>query len=137
MPKPSAHALWLVLLAAMAPALPAVAQTAAVVPPGVVATTNNPNLSVASVRLESGVRVSTVIGMAVYGDGADRLGEVDDLVMADDDKVTVAVIAMGGVLGIGSKLVVVPFSQLKRQTDRLVLPGATKDTLDAMPSLVY
>lgn len=106
-------------------------------PAGLVATTNNPNLAVATVKLENGTRASKLIGSAVYADGGDKVGTVDDLVMTGDNKVTVAVISMGGVLGVGSKLVAVPFEQLKPGTDRVDLPGVTKDGLNAMPSFVY
>jgi len=118
---------------------PALAQQAPAPPslPGVVATTNNPNLAVSAVRLESGQRLTRVIGASVFDDAGVRIGGVDDLVMTEGDKVSVAVIAVGGFLGMGSKLVAVPFGQLKRDGERLVLPGATKDKLEAMPSLTY
>ena len=106
-------------------------------PPGVVATTNNPNLAVAVVRMENGVRVSKLIGAAIYSDQNERIGSVDDLVMTENDKITVAVVAVGGFLGLGSKLVAVPFDQLKHDADHVVLQGATKETLDAMPNFVY
>ncbi len=122
------------LLAAFA--WPLAAQQA-VPPAGVQATTNNPNLAVASVRLENGVRASRLIGATVYSEQNERVGSVDDLVMTGDDKVTVAVISVGGFLGLGSKLVAVPFGQLKRDADRVVLPGASKDALNAMPNFVY
>jgi len=133
MRKTYALTCWLTLIAAA----PALAQAPAAPPPGVVATTNNPNLSVASVKLDNGLRASKIIGTAVYGDGAERLGTIDDLVVTEGDKVTVAVIAVGGVLGMGSKLIAVPYSQIKAEHERLLLPGVTKDTLNAMPSLVY
>ncbi len=134
-----------ITLAAALAAWPAAAQQAdqaaappaGAAPPGVVATTNNPNLAVASVRLESGVRASKLIGSAVYSEQNERIGNVDDLVMTENDKITVAVVSVGGFLGMGSKLVAVPFSQLKRDGDHMVLQGATKDTLNAMPDFVY
>ena len=106
-------------------------------PAGVVATTNNPNLTVASVKLENGIRASKVIGTAVYTDANEKVGVVDDLILTDGNKATVAIVAVGGVLGLGSKLVAMPFDQIKREADRVVLPGATKDSLAAMPSFVY
>ncbi len=125
------------LVAAMT-ALPVAAQQAdQAAPPGVVATTNNPNLSVASVRLENGVRTSKLIGSAVYSEQNERIGSVDDLVMTGDDKITVAIVSVGGFLGMGSKLVAMPFGQLKRDGDHVVLQGATKDSLNAMPNFVY
>lgn len=106
-------------------------------PAGLVATVNNPNLAVASVKLENGVRASKLIGATVYSEQNERVGSVDDLVMTEGDKVTVAVVSVGGFLGLGSKLVAVPFDQLKRDADHVTLPGATKDTLNAMPNFVY
>lgn len=124
------------ILAAALAALPAAAQQADQTA-GVVATTNNPNLAVASVRLENGIRAGKLIGATVYSEQNERIGSVDDLVMTEGDKVTVAVISVGGFLGLGSKLVAVPFGQLKHDADRLVLPGASKDALNAMPNFVY
>lgn len=129
-----------VIILTMSTVLPAAAQPAeptAAPPAGVTASTNNPNLAVASVRLENGIRAGRLIGATVYGEQSEAIGSVDDLVMTEGDKVTVAVISVGGFLGLGSKLVAVPFGQLKRDGDRLVLPGATKDALNAMPSFVY
>ncbi len=116
---------------------PAMAQQSAPSIPGVVATTNNPNLSVSAVRLESGQRLTQVISASVFNDGGERIGEVDDLVMTGDDKVTVAIIAIGGFMGLGAKLIAVPYQQLKRDGERLVLPGVTRDALEAMPNFSY
>lgn len=106
-------------------------------PAGVVATTNNPNLAVATVKLESGSRLSRIIGAAVHNEGGDRVGTVDDLIMTGDSRVTMAVIAVGGFLGLGAKLVAVPWPQLRLEAERVVLPGATTDMLNGMPSFTY
>ena len=126
----------MIVLSALVSAPVLAQQAAPASPPGVVPTTGNPNLSVAAVKLDGGVRASKVIGTPVYA-GADKVGSVDDLVMTNGNTVTVAVVAIGGVLGLGSKLIAVPFSQLKRDGDRMVLDGATKASIDAMPSLTY
>ncbi|MGI4943345.1 MAG: PRC-barrel domain-containing protein [Janthinobacterium lividum] len=123
----------LVLLAG--PALAQQAATPAI--PGVMATTNNPNLAVSAVRLDSGRRLSQVIGASVFNDAGERIGGIDDLVMVEGDKVSVAIIGIGGFLGMGAKLVAVPYQQLKRDGEKLMLPGVTKDVLDAMPSFSY
>ncbi|MBV8914152.1 MAG: PRC-barrel domain-containing protein [Acetobacteraceae bacterium] len=106
-------------------------------PPGVVATTNNPNLAVASVKLENGIRASKLIGASVRTDGDQEVGKVDDLVMTEGNKVTVAVVAVGGFLGLGSKLVAFPFDQLRISGDHVLLPGVSKDSLNAMPNFQY
>lgn len=145
MPKsPSARVLALASLIAGAALSAAAAQQAdapAPAPPqapaGVVATTNNPNLSVATVRLEHGSRISRVIGSAVHNEQNERVGTVDDLIMTDGNRVTMAVIATGGFLGMGAKLVAVPWAQLRPEADRVILPGATADTLNGMPTFTY
>lgn len=117
--------------------LSASAQQPAVTPPGLVATTNNPNLAVATVKLENGTRTSKIVGASVYTDGNEKLGTVDDVILTEGDKATVAIVAIGGVLGVGSKLVALPFTQLRREADKIVLTGVTKDALAAMPSFTY
>lgn len=127
--------------AAMPTATPtpgAAAAAPAAATPGVVATTNNPNLAVATVKLENGTRTSKIVGTSVYGDNStDSLGSIDDLILTEGDKVTVAIVSVGGVLGLGAKLVAIPFKQLTFANGKTTLPGATKDTLGAMPSFVY
>ena len=121
-------------------ATPGVAQTTpapAATVPGVSATTSNPNLAVASIKLDSGMRLSKIIGATVYGDSSKDLGKIDDLVITKGDQVTLAVVSVGGFLGVGSKLVAFPFKQLTMDGDRVTLPGVTADTLTAMPSFVY
>lgn len=119
-----------------APATPAPA-TPAPASSGVVATTNNPNLAVATLKLENGTRLSKVIGSSVYNETNDKIGAVDDLIMTTGDKVTMAIVSVGGFLGIGSKLVAVPWSQLRLDGDKTVMAGANKDTLNATPSFQY
>jgi len=106
-------------------------------PPGVTATTSNPNLAVASIKLENGKRLSTIIGATVYGQDAKELGKVDDLVMTGDNQVTLAVVSIGGFLGLGSKFVAFPFKSLTREGDRLILPGVTPESLNGMPNFQY
>ena len=109
---------------------------AAETPPPPASTANMP-LKVATVKLEKGLRASKVIGTAVYNDQNTKIGSVDDLILTDQDKVVVSIISVGGFLGIGSKLVAVPYDQLHRDNDKMILPGASKDALNAMPGFTY
>jgi sporulation protein YlmC with PRC-barrel domain len=84
------------------------------------------------------VRVSKVVGASVYNDQNQSVGSVDDLLMSDNDhKAATAVISVGGFLGMGAKLVSVPFDQLKIENDKIVMPGATKASLEGMPEYRY
>lgn len=125
------------LLLAMASASFAQTQTPASAAPGVTATTGNPNLAVASIKLDHGVRVSKIVGATVFTSDNKDLGKIDDLVMTRGDEVTLAVVSVGGFLGVGSKLVAFPYEDLKQDGDHLTLPGVTADSLNAMPSFEY
>jgi sporulation protein YlmC with PRC-barrel domain len=84
------------------------------------------------------VRVSKVVGASVYNDQNQSIGSVDDLLMGDNDhKAATVVLSVGGFLGMGSKLVSVPFDQLKIANDKIVMPGATKASLEGMPDYHY
>ncbi|MDP9095410.1 MAG: PRC-barrel domain-containing protein [Pseudomonadota bacterium] len=127
------------LLLATASAAGAQSQPAPATPtlPGVAATTSNPNLAVASIKLDHGVRVSKIVGATVFTSDNKDLGRIDDLVMTKGDEVTLAVVSVGGFLGLGSKLVAFPYRDLKQDGDRLTLPGVTMNSLNAMPSFEY
>jgi hypothetical protein len=84
------------------------------------------------------VRAAKVVGASVYNDQNQSIGAVDDVLMSDPDhKAATAVISVGGFLGMGSKLVSVPFDQLRIENDRIVMPGATKTSLQDMPEYRY
>ena len=133
------HIIRPLLAAALAFALvaPAVAQTAPAAP--LTPAAGNPNLSVASVRMADGVRASKMIGAGVNGGGDNaQLGSIDDLMMNASHAVVYAIVSVGAVMGIGGKLVAIPIGQLQPAADgKFSLPGATKDSLNAMPTFVY
>ena len=94
-------------------------------------------LAVATVKLDSGWRASKLIGAAVHNEQNQQIGTVDDLILTNENKVVVAVISVGGFLGIGGKLVAVPYDQIRMEQARPVLAGASKDALNALPSFTY
>jgi sporulation protein YlmC with PRC-barrel domain len=100
-----------------------------------------PDLAVASVKLQGGLRASKVIGSAVYNDQNEKVGSVDDLIMKDDNRIVMAIVSVGGFLGIGNKLVAVPYDQLHvemtKDATKIAMPGASKDSLIAMPTFTY
>ncbi len=87
--------------------------------------------------MASGYRSSVIVGSTVVNEKGDNIGQVDDLIIEPTDMVPYAVLAVGGFLGLGEHLVVVPFSSLKISPDKIALPGATKDALLAMPEFSY
>jgi hypothetical protein len=121
------------LLAAIA-AFPVSAQQPTTPPPS---GTGNPNLAVATVKLETGIRLSRIIGSTIYADPNTSIGTVDDLIMTPDNRVAMVIVSVGGFLGLGSKLVAVPYDQLKTEDGKTMLADVTKDSLKAMPNFTY
>ena len=60
-------------------------------------------------QVSAGYRASKVIGSTVLNDANESIGTIDDLLVSPDGKATYAVLSVGGFLGMGSKLVVVPY----------------------------
>ena len=78
-----------------------------------------------------------ILGKPVYNDKNERVGEVDDLIIAPDSSISYAMIGVGGFLGLGERQMAIPVSRFKHSEGRLVLPDATKEALQAMPSFQY
>ena len=78
-----------------------------------------------------------ILGKPVYNDKSEKVGDVDDLIIAPDSASSYAIIGVGGFLGLGERQVAVPANHLKHTEGRIVLPGATKEALQAMPSFQY
>jgi len=88
------------------------------------------------------MRASKIVGSSVYNDHNEKVGSIDDLVIGND-KTLNAVVSVGGFLGIGSKMVEVPFDKLQfgnekgSSDNRVVMPGVSKDSLSSMPDYHY
>ena len=87
--------------------------------------------------LATGYRTSKVVGSTVVNEADVTVGTIDDLIVTPGEKVPFAVLSVGGFLGIGTKYVVGPFSSLQVKDKKMVLPGATKDSLMALPEFKY
>jgi sporulation protein YlmC with PRC-barrel domain len=85
----------------------------------------------------TGYRVSKVVGSTVVNEANETVGTIDDLIVTPSEQVPFAVLSVGGFLGMGTKYVVVPYNALKIQDKKMVLPGATKDSLKALPEFKY
>jgi len=85
----------------------------------------------------TGYRVSKVVGSTVVNEANETVGTIDDLIVTPNEVVPFAVLSVGGFLGMGTKYVVVPYSALKVEDKKMVLHGATKDSLKALPEFKY
>jgi hypothetical protein len=80
---------------------------------------------------------SDVYKASVYDPAQHKIGDIDDLVMNKDGTISMAVIGVGGFLGVGQKDVAIPFSELKVASNNdktwFVL-NRTKDDLKNAPA---
>jgi len=96
-------------------------------------------MAVDSATARSARRASKVIGANVYNENNESIGEVDDILIPPGGGSPLAVISVGGFLGIGAKLVAVPYDRLQSasNSNRWTLAGATKDSLTNLPTFTY
>ena len=78
-----------------------------------------------------------IFGSPVYNDLNERIGSVDDIIVAFDKSVSYAIVNAGGFLAVTKHDVAVPVSKLKLIDGKLVLPGATRDALKDVPPFEY
>jgi hypothetical protein len=78
-----------------------------------------------------------ILGRAVFNDQNEKIGAIDDIIIAPDKSVSYAIIGAGGFLGVARHNVAIRVSQLKVDGDKLVLPGATKQALKDAPEFEY
>lgn len=87
--------------------------------------------------LATGYRSSKVVGSTVYNEAKEDIGKIDDLIVTSKDSVPYAVLSVGGFLGMGAHHIVVPASALDVVDGRMMLRGASKDSLKALPNYSY
>ena len=85
----------------------------------------------------TGYRASKIVGSDVYNQAGETIGTVDDVIVSNDGKVPYVVLAVGGFLGMGKRLVVVGSSSLSIKDGKIQLAGATRDELRALPEFKY
>ena len=77
---------------------------------------------------------------SVYDPSNSKIGEIEDVLLSPDGKVSALIVGVGGFLGMGEKDVALPFSAVKHTTrdGKVYLTlDTTKDALKAAPGLKY
>ncbi|MBI1204648.1 MAG: PRC-barrel domain containing protein [Rhodopseudomonas sp.] len=88
-------------------------------------------------------RGSKLIGATVYGPDNKSIGDINDVLIANDGKINAVVIGVGGFLGVGEKNVAVPFDKLnvtrKAESASIdkVSVSYSKDELKNAPKFAY
>ena len=87
---------------------------------------------------DSHVRAGEIIGMSVVSAEGDEVGEVNDLIFDDQNKLTGMVVGVGGFLGIGEKWIGIDWTKAELRADpesgkERIFVGLTKADLEAAP----
>lgn len=73
----------------------------------------------------------------VENEQREKVGEIEDLIIAKDKSISAVIISTGGFLGMDKHDVAIPVDQLKWKDGKFMIQGATKDALKAMPEFKY
>ena len=104
----------------------------------VAGTTTTPATTEELVTVANGWSVKNqIMGKDVFNDKNEKVGEVEDLIIAPDKAISYAIIETGGFVGIGKHNVAIRVNQFKMVDGKITLPGATKEAVKAMPAFKY
>jgi sporulation protein YlmC with PRC-barrel domain len=78
-----------------------------------------------------------IIGQDVYNDKQEKVGVVEDVIISPNKSVSYGIVGAGGFLGFDRRDVAIPVNQFKLTDGKLILAGATKEALHAMPPFEY
>ena len=83
------------------------------------------------------LRASDLLGMDVINQSGDELGEIDDLTVSPDGSIQ-AVLALGGFLGMGEKMVILGFDSMQFDDEREhLVVNMTEEQLESMEDFNY
>ena len=86
----------------------------------------------------AGYSANKLIGSDVQNEKGARVGAVHDLIIAPAGDVSLAIMEVGGFIGIDTKWIAVPAEMFEPGNDgHFVLPKATEEELTKMPSFRY
>jgi sporulation protein YlmC with PRC-barrel domain len=92
----------------------------------------------ADIVATTGYRASKLLKADIYNDEGEKIGRLDDFIVGSEEKVSVAIVGVGGFLGMGKRMVAVPAGSFESNDQgQVVLPGATRDRLKALPAFQY
>jgi len=84
-----------------------------------------------------GWRASKLTGQDVYNDANEKIGNIDDFILAKDGTLTFVIVNVGGFLGYGEHKVAVLLQRFSKIAPKPILPGATKEKLRELPRFDY
>jgi sporulation protein YlmC with PRC-barrel domain len=84
--------------------------------------------------------ISNYYEQDVYDNQNNKIGDVKDVLLDKEGRVSAVIVGVGGVLGLGAKDIAVPFNALKlaeKDGDRYLVMNTTKEALEKAPGYTY
>jgi sporulation protein YlmC with PRC-barrel domain len=78
-----------------------------------------------------------ILGKTVFNESHEAVGRVDDIIVAPDRSVSYLIVGAGAFVGLGRHDIAVPVDQIEDRGGEIVLPGATKAIVKALPGFDY
>lgn len=78
-----------------------------------------------------------ILGKTVFNDQNQKIGVIDDVVIAPDKKVSYAIIGAGGFLGVAKHDVAISIDHFEARGEKFIIAGVTKETLKNVPEFKY
>ena len=104
--------------------------TTTVATDGSAALTNSDTTAAIDGGMMNATKVGTLIGLDVASANGEDLGEIDDIVSINGE--TMAVVGIGGFLGLGEHDVALPVTELMFEGNTVTAMGYTRDQLESM-----
>ncbi|MDX2201843.1 MAG: PRC-barrel domain-containing protein [Hyphomicrobiaceae bacterium] len=126
-------------IAALLLAAPAAAQTTT--PPAATTTPSTPGTAQTTTNIPAqSMALSNWYGKSVYDQANNKIGDISDVLIDQQKQASLAIIGVGGFLGIGEKNVAVPFDTITRSVrdgSVYLTMNTTKDALNAAQGLRF
>jgi sporulation protein YlmC with PRC-barrel domain len=97
-------------------------------------TTSTSQATATNTSFQGDWRVSKVVGLNVYNDQNENVGSINDMLMDKGGSIKAAVISVGGFLGLGSRLVAVPYDKIKFSNEPVAYTGASNAPSSGAPN---
>jgi sporulation protein YlmC with PRC-barrel domain len=99
------------------------------------ATKGQPPPEIPKTAIEQADRVSKILGKKVVSQKGEDLGKIEDLVLSKDARIDYIILAPGGLLGTGDRLIPIPWKALKTgaQADTIII-DMDKSQLEKAPN---
>jgi sporulation protein YlmC with PRC-barrel domain len=78
-----------------------------------------------------------ILGRVVYNEKNEKVGVIDDIIVTPERAVSYVIVGAGGFIGVGRHDVAIPVEHLQQRDGKLVLQGATKEAIKALPKFEY